>query len=246
MNPFHNNPDESILDSELTKLKDNVNWHTTRQQKLKRLMLSNLDGQPSNHKRFLLVLNKVKLPIAGICFISIVSLLLYLSAFDKKNLSNEDNSVQVETSSEGNYPFEITSDLNAKINQIKNTGIDLKLPTLSLSEDMILSNVVHRNINGSVEVTTSYLFDSNKEFQIVQNTFGTNLKSQYEERFSELKLSATESFFINSSPAFVVEKNDERYHTSIYVLTDNYSYMISSGQLNTDKLKLLFESMGIE
>jgi hypothetical protein len=246
MNLFHNNSDESILDSELTRLRDNVNWHTMRQQKLKRSLLNNLDGRPSNHKRFLLVLNKVKLPIAGICFISIVSLLLYLSVFDKKNLSNEGSIVQVETSSEVIYPFEITPDLDAKINQIKNMGFELKFPTLSLSEDMILRNVVQRNINGSVEVTTSYLSDGYIEFRIVQNAFDTNLKSQYEERFSEFKLSATESFFINGFPAFVVEKNDERYHTSIYVLTDNYSYMIFSGELNTEKLKLLFESMGIE
>jgi hypothetical protein len=246
MNQFHNNPDESILDGELKRLQGDVNWHTMRQQKLKRSLLNNLESRPINYKRFTFLSDKLKAPIAGVCLLSIVSLLLYLSVFDEKNLNNVDSIRQVETPNEVIYPFEITTDLNAKIDQIKNMGFELKLPTLSLSEDMILRNVVPRNINGTVEVTTSYLFDSNKEFRITQDAFDRNLKSQYAKRFSEIKLSATESFFINGFPAYVVEKGDNSYITSIYVLTDNYSYVIHSGQLNTEKLKLLFESMGIE
>lgn len=243
MNQYHNNQDESILDGELKRLKGNIKWHTMRQRKLKISLLNNLDDRPTNHKSFLFILNKMKVPIAGICFISIVSLLLYLTMFEKKNLSNEVSSLQLETSSEVNYPYEITSDQNAEINKIKKTGFDLKLPTLSLSEDMILTNVIQRNVNGRVEITTSYQFDRNKEFLVQQDAFTSNLKSQYEKRFNEIKLSATDHFFINNLPAYVVETS---YDTTIYVLTDNVSYFIHSRHLNNETIKLLLESMGIE
>lgn len=243
MNPYHNNQDKSILDGELERLKGNVNWHTMRQRKLKNTLLHNLDDRTNKHKSFLFILNKVKVPIAAICFISIVSLLLYLTLFEQKNLSKEVNSLQLETSNEVNYPYEITADQNAEINKIKKTGFDLKLPTLSLSADMILTNVLQRNVNGRVEVTTSYQFDRNKEFLIQQDALTPDLKTQYEKRFNEIKLSATDHFLINNLPSYTVETS---YDTTVYVLSDNDSYIIHSRHLNTDTLKLLLESMGIE
>ena len=238
MNRFHNNRDEYILDGELKKLKDDVFWSTSRQQKLKRKLLNNIETNTTIRKKSPLLSASIKAAFTGICLVSITSFLIFFTVLDVKNINN----VELETSNEMKYPYEIKTDLYAEINRINDSGFKLVLPTVSLSEDMILTNIKQRNVDSRVEVTSFYQFEGHKEFLIQQDAIEPSLKPQYEKRFNEIKLSATESFFIHDFPAYVVESSND---TTIYVLTDNYSYFIYSRDLNVERLKFLFNSMSI-
>lgn len=240
MNSLHNNPDKSILDIELERLKDDVNWSTSRQRMLKSKLLNNLEISTSNRKIWGILSAKLKVAITGTCLVSIATILVYFAVYDSTNMNNEESGVELITSGEVIYPYDIKTNINTKINEIKNSGFELVLPTVSISKDMILTNIIQRTVESRVEVTSYYQFDGNREFLIQQDIIDPNLKPQYEKRFSDIKSSATESFFIQNFSAFAVENNNA---SIIYVLTDNYSYLIYSQDLNVEKLKLLFNSM---
>lgn len=245
-----NDHNDSFLNNQLKKLRSNVKWEKEGQEKVRNNIISTINQQ---HNIKQSKIKKRKLSLAVIFpAILLVILGVGLSLFLPSNQISDNHMTKSAENQEVksafvDFQYDISEEVKKDITNINDSGFELKLPALSITEDMEIELVETIKREGSearrVDVKSFFTFEGNKEFFLMQEYTGnSNDRQLVEKGATAIQEKAVEILDINGDKAYIV--NNKRSKT-LYLLTDEYGFSLHSNDLSTEQMSRLMESIDL-
>lgn len=240
---------DSSLNERLKKMKEDVEWKKEGQENVKRQLLLSIE-QPRNARKARGMKGKLSIVISILVMIGIgVAVILYANQAPDNQLVSPGENAQVKAT-EVTFEYGISEDIQDDIREIIESGFDLKLPALSITDDMgieMLSSVKREGKEERVEVNTVFSFQGKKQFILTQEFIGQYGGELVNNRNDRIKEMAVETVNINGIQAYITEnKNGKSLNSkSLYLLTDQFGFSIHSNDLSNEQMIRLMDSMDI-
>lgn len=242
--------DDSYLSDLLKKMDDDTTWSRKRQQNIRRNILSAIDEETSKTRGVIYWMRRTAAPVLTVLLVAGVSVTLYLSGFsDQSPLSSEQgNNVTQTPDDSGNKTQHDTSSLyindqnEAAIQEIKASGFDLRLPSYSPFNPMEVVSVVKRPAGSGSHVSVTFNHEGEEKFELWQESFTSDHQARVNQRLNQIKEEATEQVNIDGNLAYITNTNKAE---TLYLITENYGFVVHSFDLSTDQLIEVAESIDL-
>jgi hypothetical protein len=242
--------DDSNFDDELKRMEADVSWRKERQRKSREELISKIDQRDNSkiNKMKNGIKRKLAPAIALLLIIGIsTTLIINENNFNNQTTGVDDASTpknaspnEVISMNNQDLPYEVSEETEQKINDIIESGFDMRLPLTSISEDMYIINT-HKRTNGELEeVATLFGYQDDKQFRLSQESI-TPKNETINQRLKQIKEEATETLTLENGMEAYVNVGDNG--NTLYILPDNYAFVLHSHSLATEQIIALANSL---
>lgn len=233
--------EKQYLDHALKNLDENISWDSKRQQQVRTSILEKIDQENANKKTTNKHwLGKTVIPMLALVLIVGISSTIVLSQISERNsLSPEDMSITTGDVSEKTFPYNISKEHQSKIEQIKKSGFDLRIPHYVPINTINIGSIVKHPAGKGHSVSIKYFNNRKEAFSVIQES----IKGADKNRINQIKTAADDAIDIGNRKVYFIQKQSNL--KSILFHTGKYGFTISSYTLKKEKLIKIAGSIDI-
>jgi hypothetical protein len=241
--------EEDFIDDALKNLNSSVIWNEKSKHQLRANIIKKISQEKIRNKRY--IINNF-IPDAISVFMIILVLLSLIVVYSdqsqiKNNATNNQNqdkdpstyniNQEKKDAINNNYDskFNISDQINKKIDEVKSSGFELRLPMYSPIDGTRMVNIIKKTSGNGLIVSATYEYQNKELFLFSQETIKqgerleTFLRKIEKESDTRITLNGNTAYFINQQAGKVPRK-------IVYIHTNRYLFTISSFRLTKNQL----------
>lgn len=237
--------EEDFLDNALKNLDHSVILNEKRKRQIRKNIIKAIDQEKSRNNLYFFK-KIIPLSISGLLVLLVSLFLVEQSVVKNKNADNINqekgspsiiiNQEKISAQGKNNESkFNISDQLNSKIDGIRASGFELRLPNYTPIDGTELINIVKRNSGNGVQVTARYHYQNKELFSFSQETIkqGDRLNSFIQ----EVKKEADVQITLNGKATYFINRQRGKEPIKIvYIITNGYVFSINSYTLTKKQL----------